>query len=216
MKTSMAWLMLVGAVFAARAAPTESPRYNRILVAGRLKFQTSVFLNATNPLTVAAALEAAGNVSSLLPELRVSILPDTVISSPANSSRVITGAPASSAILTRALSTGDTVLVQSLGPTSVMTNLQVLVIGDAKMEGIVEFEDPRTCTMVHLIFKVGSLPIYANRGPLWRMRIERDGAVKMQLFDAQRVFDNGAGAADDVVLQDGDVVIFPRRIIPWF
>ena len=215
MRIVLAWLMLVSTAFADWGPLNRYEDFNRILVAGRVKALSHVASTGTNRTTVGAALQAAGGLTLPPDSLRVTVLPKAAFRAPTNDLGAVTGSASAPVMVQRPLCAGDTVLAHTQAPSSVKTNLQVLAIGAVKTEGVIVFDDPKTCTMMHLVFRLGGLPVYANPRSLRLIRITPSGRTSVRLFNAQRIL-QGGDPKHDLTLQDGDVVVFPRRQITLF
>jgi protein involved in polysaccharide export with SLBB domain len=92
---------------------------------------------------------------------------------------------------------------------------EILVLGEVKRPGIYRFSGGERCTILHLIFKMGGLPPYANTKSIRIMRMDHDGYEIEHRLDARPVLKEG-DPRDDFELLDGDRVVVPARRISLF
>jgi protein involved in polysaccharide export with SLBB domain len=95
------------------------------------------------------------------------------------------------------------------------TPKEILVLGEVKRPGMHRFAPGEPGTIMHLIFRMGGLPPYANAKAIRVMRVNGDGVEQEHRVDARRVLTEGS-PADDFALEDGDRVIVPARRISLF
>jgi len=91
----------------------------------------------------------------------------------------------------------------------------ILVLGEVRKKGFVNFTASEPCTMMRLLFKLGGLPPYAKAKAIRVIRRDADGFEDEFIVDAQRIMDEG-NPDDDFPLKDGDRVIVPARRISLF
>jgi polysaccharide export outer membrane protein len=92
---------------------------------------------------------------------------------------------------------------------------EILVLGEVNRKGIYRFAGAEPFTLMHLIFKMGGLPRYANPREIRIIRRDEEGAEDELVVDATRILDEG-DPEEDVPLQDGDRIIVPSRGIAFF
>ena len=91
----------------------------------------------------------------------------------------------------------------------------VLVLGEVRRQGIYRFSDGTPATMLHLIFKMGGFPAYANTKSIRIVRRDADGREREILADASQILADG-DPSKDVQLEHGDRVIVPARRMSLF
>lgn len=91
----------------------------------------------------------------------------------------------------------------------------ILVLGEVKQEGFLTFGPNEGCTVMHLIFKMGGLPPYANDKAIRLIRRGEDGVDHEIRVNARRILEDG-NPDYDVPLENGDRVIVPARRIAFF
>jgi protein involved in polysaccharide export with SLBB domain len=69
--------------------------------------------------------------------------------------------------------------------------------------------------MMHLLFKVGPLPPYADSSKVKVMRKGEDGKEKEIIVDAKKLLKEGK-SDDDITLENGDRVVVPERRMTLF
>ncbi|NQU38638.1 MAG: polysaccharide biosynthesis/export family protein [Lentisphaerae bacterium] len=92
----------------------------------------------------------------------------------------------------------------------------VIVVGQLTQPGIYSFKDGQNCSMMHLLFRIGSqISPYANLKKVKVIRKSDRGWDEEFIVDADRLMEDGDPAAD-IPLQHGDRVIIPKRRISLF
>lgn len=91
----------------------------------------------------------------------------------------------------------------------------ILVLGEVKRQGMYRFADGTPATMMHLIFKMGGFPAYANTKAIKIIRRDAEGRENEIFADASQILKDG-NPDDDIVLEHGDRVIVPARRMSLF
>lgn len=92
---------------------------------------------------------------------------------------------------------------------------QVIVLGEVGRPGIYRFAANEPCTMMHLVFKIGKLPMYANKKEVKIIRLTEDGKKEEIEVDIEKIINEGK-PEDNVALQNGDRIIIPARKLTLF
>lgn len=94
---------------------------------------------------------------------------------------------------------------------------EVIVLGEVSRPGIYRFAADEACTMMHLVFKLGKLPMYANQKAVKIVRAGEDGNGEKSeiVVDVEKIVNEGK-PEDDVPLENGDRVIIPARKLTLF
>ncbi len=92
---------------------------------------------------------------------------------------------------------------------------EILVLGEVNRQGIYRFNGASPCTMMHLIFKMGGFPTYADKENVKIIRPNSDGGEDEIIIDVSKILDEG-DPNEDVRLENGDRVIIPERKLSWF
>jgi len=89
---------------------------------------------------------------------------------------------------------------------------EILVLGEVKKPGIYRFTGVEPCTMMHLMFRLGGLPMYAKRTEIRIVRPSEGSGEEDEeiIVNVDEILDDG-DPEDDIALQDGDRVIVPAR-----
>jgi protein involved in polysaccharide export with SLBB domain len=93
--------------------------------------------------------------------------------------------------------------------------VEVIVLGEVSRPGVVRFGAGEPCSMMHLMFKLGPLPLYANKKAVKILRRDPTGLEREIKVNVERLLDNGS-PEDDVPLQDGDRIRVPARRLTLF
>ncbi|MBL7115802.1 MAG: SLBB domain-containing protein [Kiritimatiellae bacterium] len=86
----------------------------------------------------------------------------------------------------------------------------VLVLGEVGRPGFQRFEGGEPCTMMHLLFRMGSLPPFANKKEIKIVRRDDQGFEQEFLVNGETILEKGR-PEDDFILEDGDRIIVPAR-----
>ncbi len=91
----------------------------------------------------------------------------------------------------------------------------ILVLGEVKRQGMYRFEDGTPATMMHLIFKMGGFPAYADTRKIKIIRRDEAGLESELVADASQILKDG-DPDKDIMLEHGDRVIVPARKMSLF
>jgi|GEM_PF-1653610 len=92
---------------------------------------------------------------------------------------------------------------------------EVYVLGEVQKPGVYRFSTAEPCSMMHLLFKLGGLPAYANAKNIKIMRRDKNGNEKEIKVNAEKILKEGK-PEDDVTLENGDRIVVPARRISLF
>ena len=92
---------------------------------------------------------------------------------------------------------------------------EVYVLGEVSKPGIYRFSGTEVCSMMHLLFKIGGLPPYANAKGIKIMRRDKNGNEQEIKVNAENILKEGR-PEDDVLLENGDRIVVPARRISLF
>ena len=89
---------------------------------------------------------------------------------------------------------------------------QILVLGEVRRPGVYEFSSAEPFTLMHLLFKLGKLPPYANTKAIKVVRADEDGLEIEFKVNGATILEEG-DPKDDFPLQAGDRIVIPARTI---
>ncbi|MBN2301039.1 MAG: SLBB domain-containing protein, partial [Lentisphaerae bacterium] len=92
---------------------------------------------------------------------------------------------------------------------------EVTVLGEVRKSGIYRFSGSEACTMMHLMFKMGGLPPYANKKVVEIHRQDENGVESVLKINVEDLLETG-NPAQDVPLENGDRIVVRRRKIHLF
>ena len=92
---------------------------------------------------------------------------------------------------------------------------EVYVLGEVQKPGVYRFSSAEPCTMMHLMFKLGGLPPYANAKAIKIMRRDKNGNEQEIKVNTEKILSEGK-PEDDVALDNGDRIVIPARRISLF
>jgi polysaccharide biosynthesis/export protein len=92
---------------------------------------------------------------------------------------------------------------------------EILVLGEVSKPGVYRFTQSEPCTIMHLIFKMGGLPPYANKKAIKIIRRGEEGKEKETKVNVDKILENGK-PEDDIPLENGDRIIVPARRLSLF
>jgi len=87
---------------------------------------------------------------------------------------------------------------------------RVIVLGQVRRPGVYSFGSGEPCTIMHLIFKMGGLPLYANKKSIKVIRRDEEDREEEIPVNAEEILEKG-DPDKDVPLQNGDRVKVPAR-----
>jgi protein involved in polysaccharide export with SLBB domain len=89
----------------------------------------------------------------------------------------------------------------------------VYVLGEVGKPGIITFSGNESCSMLHLMFKLGGLPKWADSRHVELIRRDEKGEETTTKVDVSKLLESG-NPEDDVKLENGDrVIVRERRLI---
>ncbi len=91
----------------------------------------------------------------------------------------------------------------------------IILLGEVRRSGPIRFSNSEPCTMMHLIWKIGGFPPFADTRKLQVVRRDSEGNEKEFIIDAKPLMKKGR-PEDDFELESGDRVIVPARIFRLF
>jgi protein involved in polysaccharide export with SLBB domain len=94
---------------------------------------------------------------------------------------------------------------------------EVLVLGEVNKPGLYRFTGEQPCTMMHLLFRLGGLPMYAKRSAVRIVRANDTNGEEDEeiIVDVDEILDDG-NPDDDIALENGDRIIVPARRLSFF
>jgi protein involved in polysaccharide export with SLBB domain len=92
---------------------------------------------------------------------------------------------------------------------------EIMVLGEVKKRGVYRFSGNEACTMMHLLFKMGELPPYANKKAIEIFRRDEYGEETVIKVDAEKILRDG-NPEEDIELENGDRIRVPARRIHLF
>jgi protein involved in polysaccharide export with SLBB domain len=94
-------------------------------------------------------------------------------------------------------------------------DIEIIVLGEVNRAGVYRFSAGEPSTMMHLMFKLGKLPAYANKKSVRLSRRDADGLEHELKVNVEKLMDDG-NPEDDIQLQNGDRIKVPARRISLF
>jgi protein involved in polysaccharide export with SLBB domain len=86
----------------------------------------------------------------------------------------------------------------------------ILVLGEVREQGVYRFQGAEPCTLMHLVFKIGGLPDFANKKDIRVMRQFDDGTEEEFQVDITELMATGDPDLD-FALENGDRIVIPAR-----
>lgn len=195
--------------------------YDKIKVGGAVNRPGLIRLGAGDRISLNDALLRAGGLRPAVRGAQVRIVRGGLLSAVSSSMEGVVyplvndeGAPAVPDIYLR---NNDLVTVFS-GTQEAAIEIgekQIVVLGEVNRPGVYTFGAGEPCTMLHLLFKLGGLPQYANKKDVKVVRSDSDGNEEEFVVNAERILRYG-DPMDDVPLENGDRVIIPARKLSLF
>jgi protein involved in polysaccharide export with SLBB domain len=200
--------------------------YDKVAVQGRVVESGIIKIGSGDRISLNDALLRVGNVTASIKSARVRVVRDGLLravsaSEPGEVYSLVDneGNPDvpevylwnnDIAFVYASAGTGD-------APTVVAekADKDVLVLGEVKRQGLYQFADGTPATMMHLIFKMGGFPAYANTKAIKIIRRAADGREIEITADASQILQDG-NPDKDIPLEHGDRVIVPARRMSLF
>jgi len=195
--------------------------YDKVMVTGEMVSPGLIKIGASDTITLNDALLRAGGLKASVRGAKVKIVRDGLLSAVAPALKgeeysLVTddGDPSVPHVLLR---NNDVAYVYSRTTRArqVTGSKTILVLGEVKRRGLYNFAGGESFTIMHLIFKMGGLPRYANPKAIRIIRRDRDGNEEELKVNADQILETG-DPDEDVPLQHGDRVIVPQRRISLF
>ena len=198
--------------------------YDRVQVVGHVVRPGVLQIGAGDGISLNDALLRAGGLKISPKDTRITIVREGMVSvvAPALGGETVklldgAGKPAVPDIVLR---NNDIAYVydssgRGTGGQNRPVTKQVLVLGEVPKEGFYRFQGTDTCTLMHLIFKMGGLPRFANDKAIRIIRRNAYGAEEEFTVNARRILKDGNPDLD-IPLEDGDRVIVPEKVISLF
>ena len=195
--------------------------YDKIRVTGAVNRPGIIRLGAGDSITLNNALLRAGGIRSAVRGAQVRIVRDGLLSAVAASMEgdvySLVDERGHPAVPDVRLRNNDLVTVFSRAQEAAVEagEKQVIVLGEVNRPGVYSFGPGEPCTMLHLLFKMGGLPQYANRRAVEIIRHDSEGRETIITVNAERILRYG-DPEDDVPLENGDRVRVPSRRLSLF
>jgi len=195
--------------------------YDKIQVAGEVVQPSLIRIGAGDTISLNDALLRAGGLRPTARDAKIKIVRDGLLSAlslalPGEEYPLMAedGMPSIPDIH---LDNNDVAYVLSGGDTTHMTlgEKHVLVLGEVKRRGVYRFGSSEPCSMMHLIFKMGGLPAYADDRAVRIIRRDEEGVEQETAVNVREILKRG-DPEDDVPLRDGDRILVPSRVIRLF
>jgi polysaccharide export outer membrane protein len=91
---------------------------------------------------------------------------------------------------------------------------RVFITGQVKEQGAIDIPANEPLTVSHAILLDGGLADFADRRRVRLLHRNADGTTKQTIVDLKKILDEGHANLDPVV-QDGDTINVPQRLINW-
>lgn len=195
--------------------------YDKIKMAGAVMKEGLVRIGAGDSITLNDALLRAGGIKAAARGAKIRIVRDGLLSAVGENMKGEeyslmneSGTPTVPDVM---LNNNDVAIVfTSEAQASVAGGeKEILVVGEVNRPGLFRFSADEPCTIMHLIFKMGGLPPYANRKTIIVRRVEEDGHETEIKVNAEEILKEGR-SEDDIELMNGDTVVIPARRISLF
>jgi protein involved in polysaccharide export with SLBB domain len=205
--------------------------YDKIRVMGKVGSKGLIKIGAGEPVPLESALRRAGGITGSPSSTRVKVIRNGLLSPFGSSLGGETyslvdndGRPRVPDVMLR---NNDVVVVYQWtrrggagrrgggGRYEGDMSTTILLLGEVGRQGYVSFRPGEPATIMHLVFKIGGFPLYANDRAVRIIRRDDDGSEYELVVDAKEIFREG-NPDYDVPLEDGDRVIVPARRISLF
>jgi len=193
--------------------------YDKMMVLGAVNKPGTLKIGAGDTITLNDALLRAGGLRPAIKGAKVRVVKGGLTKAVAFDGEEYTlfsedGQPAVPDIKLR---NNDVVYVfaSDVGVPAEVGEKEVYVLGEVQKPGVYRFSASEACSMMHLLFKMGGLPAYANGKAIKIMRRDKNGLEQEIKVNADKILKEGR-PEDDVALDNGDRIIVPARRISLF
>ncbi len=215
--------VLIGRAFKHATVKVELLRasYDRVEVAGSVNRPGLIRIGSGDAISLNDALLRAGGLRGTARGMQVRILrggmTDAMAMALEGEVYSMLSADGEPAVPEVWLSNNDKAVIFSSRTEAVAAygDKEIMVLGEVNRKGIIRFSGAEPCTVMHLIFKMGGFPQYANRRALRILRIDASGVEREIIVNAERIMETGH-PDDDVPLEHGDRIIVPARRLSLF
>lgn len=200
--------------------------YDKIRVAGAVNRPGLIRLGSGDRITLNDALLQAGGLKAPARDARVRIVRGGVLSAvaldlPGEEYSLVTEDGLPSVPIIR-LRNNDMAYVYGIASKTdvgdkagLSEKKTIVLLGEVRRQGVYTFSVWEPCTMMHLMFKIGGLPPYANRRAVRIVRMDQEGMEREFEVNVDRIMRDG-NPETDIALQNGDRIIVPARRISLF
>ena len=195
--------------------------YDKIRVTGAVNRPGMIRVGAGDSISLNDALLRAGGLRPAVRGAQVRVVRDGLLSAVAASMEgdvyPLVNERGEPSVPDVSLRNNDLVTVFSRAQEAAVESgeKQVIVLGEVNRPGVYSFAPGEPCTMLHLLFKMGGLPQYANRRAVEIIRQDSGGREITITVDADRILRFG-DPDDDVPLENGDRIRVPARRLSLF
>jgi protein involved in polysaccharide export with SLBB domain len=195
--------------------------YDRVRISGAVNTPGLIRIGAGDAISLNDALLRAGGLRPAARGAKVKIVREGLLSAVALAADgeeypllAGNGKPSVPDVM---LKNNDAVYVYSseAGAPAELGEKEIMVLGEVKKRGVYRFSGSEACTMMHLLFKMGELPPYANRKAVQIFRRDEYGEETVIKVDAEKILEDG-NPEEDIELENGDRVVVPARRIHLF
>lgn len=196
--------------------------YDKVLVVGAVNKPGEVKIGSGEAITLNDALRRAGGLRTSVRGARVKIVRGglltpfpTALDGEEFALETEEGKPSIPGIQ---LGNNDVISVYSGQTASIPdagSEKHVYLLGEVSRQGIMKFAPNEPCTIMHLMFKVGGLPAYANKKSVKVIRHGDDDSEVEHIVDVEKILKYG-NPQDDFPLENGDRIIVPARRLTLF
>ncbi len=195
--------------------------YDNVRVSGAVNRPGLIRVGAGDTISLNDALLRAGGLKASATKAKVKIVRGGLLSAVApaleGEEYLLVKEDGSPSVPDVSLRNNDIAYVYSSAPGqgTIDERREVLVLGEVRKQGMYQFSAAEPFTMMHLIFKMGGLPQYANKKNVKILRRDREGNEQEFVIDVEGILNDG-NPDDDFPLENGDRVVVPARRISLF
>jgi len=193
--------------------------YDKIMVMGAVNKPGTIKIGAGDSISLNDALLRAGGLRPSIKGAKVRVVKSGLTKAVAfeGEEHSLVGDDGKASIPDVKLRNNDVVYVFSSDASAPaeVGEKEVYVLGEVQKPGVYRFAASEPCSMMHLLFKLGGLPPYANAKAIKIIRRDNAGDEQELKVNAEKILKEGR-PEDDIPLENGDRIVIPARRISLF
>ncbi|OVE74384.1 hypothetical protein BVX94_00520 [bacterium B17] len=196
------------------------PSYDRVYIGGGVNSPGEITIGSGDTITLNDALLRADGIVASVKGARVRIISGGLTNAMAYAAKgtlySLVNKNGKAVVPHIVLKNNDVAVVLSTSSGAVTGGgeKEITVLGEVKKPGVFKFANGEPCTIMHLMFKVGEMPIFANRKEVKIFRKNSRGHEEEIVVNVEKIMDKGQVDEDVAPMVDARsfIIIRPRLL----